>query len=103
MGWHATWRQVPPPIRFALAQAATGFAVAGFAVAGIFAADFNGLGTLLARAEAHPWPVLLLWFFLGTSFSAVQIGIAVMRLGQCEAEPPPRPRLAEARLRRRVR
>jgi len=106
MGWHSAWRRrtrlVPPLLRLALAQIGIGFAVAGLAVAAIHAADFNGLGTLMRRAEAHPLPALLLWFFLGSGFSSVQIGVAVMRLG---AEPPQRPpgrrlRLVPARLRR---
>lgn len=107
MVWHSALRRrtrrIPPLLRLALAQIAVGFAVAGVAVAAIFASDFNGLGTLMRRAEAHPLPALLLWFFLGSGCSAVQIGIAVMRLG---AAPPERPagrpmRLAAVRLRRR--
>jgi hypothetical protein len=80
-------RRVPAPLRLALPQIAIGFVVAGCAVGAILGTDFNGLGTLLRRAEAHPWPAAMLWFFLGTSFSAVQIGIAVMRLGP-EREGP---------------
>jgi len=98
MAWGSGWRRrarlVPAPFRLAAAQIAIGFAVAGCAVAAILGTDFNGLGTLLRRAEAHPWPAALLWFFLGTSFSAVQIGVAVMRLG---AERPGEPGGAELR------
>jgi hypothetical protein len=105
MGWGSALRRrvrrMSPPLRLALAHGSIGFAVAGFAVAAIFAADFNGLGTLMRRAEAHPLPALLLWFFLGTGFSAVQIGVAVMQLGARPPAGPPEPRLRPVAVRAR--
>jgi len=37
----------------------------------------------------HWWPAVVLWFFTGLTFGAVQIGAATMLLDQAD---PPRPR-----------
>ena len=73
---------MPAPIRFLLLHAAVGFGLATLLVAAVVLADPGGLAGLLLRAEWHPWPMLLLWLFLGLSFGAVQIGIAVMQQGR---------------------
>lgn len=75
----------PPPIVLFLARhAAIGFAIAGVFVAGIVASDAAGLGTLLLSAAAHPFPLLMLWGFCGLTFASVQMGAAVMLLGEEE-------------------
>ncbi|MBB3896911.1 hypothetical protein [Roseococcus suduntuyensis] len=50
---------------------------AGF-VAALLHTDLHGIGTLLLRAPEHPFPLLLLWFFLGLTFASVQLGTAIM-------------------------
>ena len=52
-------------------------------------ADPGGVGTVLGRAAGHPWPLLLLWFFLGLTLGGVQTGAAVMLLGS--KDRPERP------------
>ncbi len=42
-------------------------------------ADPGGLATLLRRTEGHPWPLLMLWFFAGLSFGAVQIAVGIFQ------------------------
>jgi hypothetical protein len=69
-------------LRFVLLHAGIGFAVATLLLAGVLATDPGGLATLLRRAEGHPWPLLLLWFFAGLSFSAVQLAIGVFQQGR---------------------
>ncbi|WP_207536768.1 hypothetical protein [Sabulicella rubraurantiaca] len=63
---------------FLLRQAAIGFGVATIFAAAILVADPSGMSGLLLGAAEHPLPLLLLWAFLGMTFSAVQIGAAVM-------------------------
>lgn len=77
-------RALPPPFRFLLRHAAIGFGLAALTTLGLLWADPGGLGTLLLNADGHPWPTLLLWFFLGLTFGSVQIGAAIMLL----EEPP---------------
>jgi hypothetical protein len=50
---------------------ATGF------VAALLHLDLHGIGTLLLGAAEHLWP-LLLWFFLGLTFTSVQLAVAIM-------------------------
>ena len=75
---------LPPPFRFLLRHAAIGFGLAGLFTLALLWADPDGLGTLLLSAAGNPWPILLLWFFLGLTFGSVQIGTAIMLL----EEPP---------------
>jgi hypothetical protein len=72
----------PELVRFLVRHAAVGFAISAAFVGLILAADPNGLGTLLAGAAGHPMPLVLLWFFCGLTFASVQIGAAVMLLGE---------------------
>lgn len=72
-------------VRFMLAHAATGFALATAAVAAIAWFDPGGFYGLLGRAAGHPWPLLLLWFFLGLTLGSVQMGAAIMLRGRDDA------------------
>ncbi len=84
------WQRLPRLIRFVLIQAATGFGIASVALAGLLWADPGDARSLLLTAAGHWWPAALLWFFLGMTFGAVQIGVATMLLGT--PDPPQRPR-----------
>lgn len=68
-------------VRFMLVHAATGFALATAAIALIVWLDPGGFYRLLSRATGHPWPLLLLWFFLGLTLGSVQMGAAIMLRG----------------------
>ncbi|MCW8084525.1 hypothetical protein [Sabulicella glaciei] len=63
---------------FLLRQASVGFGLSTIFVAAILLADPAGLSGLLLRAAEHPLPLVLLWGFFGMTFSAVQVGAAVM-------------------------
>ena len=73
---------MPPAVRFLVLHAAVGFALSTLFVAVVLWTDPGGLATLLLRAEGHPWPLLLLWFFAGLSFGAVQMGVAIIQQGR---------------------
>jgi hypothetical protein len=72
----------PELVRFLVRHAAVGFAISAGFVGLILAADPNGLGTLMAGAAGHPLPLVLLWFFCGLTFASVQMGAAVMLMGE---------------------
>lgn len=72
------WRRLPFLVRFMLAHALVGFGLSALVVGALLWWDLGGLGTLLARAGGHPWPTLLLWFFLGLTLGSVQMGVAFM-------------------------
>lgn len=76
-----SWRRLPVPLRFLISHAAFGFAAAGLFVGGLLATDPNGAGTLLLTGAGHWWPVALLWALTGSTFAGVQIGIAIMLMG----------------------
>ncbi|MCS6891339.1 MAG: hypothetical protein RMK64_00125 [Rhodovarius sp.] len=102
------WRGIPVAVRFFLLHGLMGFGLSALLTGAILWADPGGLGRLLLSAEAHPLPLLLLWFFLGLSFGGVQTAAAVMLLGEPNSAPrPPRgapaPVLAALRARRRLR
>ena len=78
---------MPQVARFMLLHGAIGFGIAAAFVALLVGTDTAGLGTLLCDAESHPLPALLLWFFCGLTFGSVQIGAAVMLLGEDDDEP----------------
>lgn len=63
---------------FLLRQAAVGFGLATIFATAILLADPAGLSGPLLGATDHPLPIVLLWAFLGMTFSAVQVGAAVM-------------------------
>jgi hypothetical protein len=73
---------MPVVLRFLVVHAAIGFGLSTLFLAGLLWADPGGLAGLLLRAAEHPWPLLLLWFFAGLSFGAVQIGIAIIQHGR---------------------
>ena len=64
--------------RFVLSHIGIGALLATGFVAALLHTDLHGIGTLLTRAPEHPFPLLLLWFFLGLTFASVQLGIAIM-------------------------
>ena len=83
------WRQLPVAVRFFVLHGLVGFGLGTVMVAALLWADPGGVGTLLRRAEGHPGPLLLLWFFLCLTLGGVQTGAAVMLLGYPEPPPPP--------------
>ncbi len=83
--------RLPFLVRFLLLHALVGFGIATLAVAALLWSDFGGIGSLLTRAEGHPGPVLLLWFFLGLTFGSVQMGAAFMlKTGRSDDDDEPR-------------
>ena len=84
----AAWRRLPMLVRFLISHGALGFGLAAVFVGALLAFDPQDTGTLLLTAAGHWWPVMVLWFFTGLTFGAVQIGAATMLLAQRE---PPRP------------
>ena len=73
---------MPLPVRLLILHAAVGFTIATAFVLALLWFDPGGVATVLRRAVAHPWPLLLLWFFCGLTFGAVQAAIAVMQGGE---------------------
>ncbi|MBU8546397.1 MULTISPECIES: hypothetical protein [Roseomonadaceae] len=86
------WQGLPGLIRFLLVQMLVGFGLAGLAVLGLLVADPGDARALLLRAAGHWWPVVLLWGFLGSTFTAVQIGVAIALMAEAPPRPPPRGR-----------
>ncbi|MBY0338954.1 MAG: hypothetical protein K2X11_20240 [Acetobacteraceae bacterium] len=80
---------MPHLVRFMLAHAGIGFALATLFVAAILLANPAGIGALLLREGL--FPVALLWFFSGLTFGGAQMGIAVMLLDQRDMDRPVRP------------
>lgn len=72
---------MPPLIALFLRNAVIGFALAAVFVAGLVVFDVAGLGALLTKSLAGLFGMGVLTFFLGLTFGSVQIGIAVMALG----------------------
>lgn len=80
---------LPFLVRFLLMHAVVGFGIATVAVAALIHFDPGGVATLLLKAEGHPLPLLLLWFFLGLTFGSVQMGAAFMlRTGRSDDDEP---------------
>ncbi len=98
-----TWRRLPFAVRFLASHGALGFAAAGLFILGLLTTDPNGAGTLLMTGAGHWWPVAILWALTGSTFAGVQIGIAIMLMGQEEAPRPPGGTLAPALIRARAR
>ncbi|WP_237216889.1 hypothetical protein [Falsiroseomonas oryziterrae] len=84
------WRRLPTPVRFMACHAATGFGISALFVGALLLTNPGDAGTLLLTAADHWWPAAVLWFFIGLTFGSVQLGTAVMLLG--ERAEPPRPR-----------
>ncbi|MGG5820318.1 hypothetical protein [Falsiroseomonas sp. HW251] len=83
------WRRLPIAVRFLFSHGALGFAAAGLFVGGLLVTDPNGAGTLLLTGAGHWWPLALLWGLTGSTFAGVQIGIAIMLMGEQPAPGPP--------------
>jgi len=64
--------------RFVLSHIGIGALLSAGFVAVLLHLDLHGIGTLLTGAPEHPWPLLLLWFFLGLTFASVQLAVAIM-------------------------
>lgn len=92
------WRRLPTLVRFLVCHAAIGFALAAIFVVAILALDPQDAGTLLMTAAGHWWPAVVLWFFTGLTFGAVQIGAATMLLEHAEPRLPRHGRGAPADL-----
>ena len=84
----AVWRRLPMLVRFLVRHGALGFGLAAVFVGALLAFDPQDAATLLLTAAGHWWPVVVLWFFTGLTFGAVQIGVATMLLARRD---PPRP------------
>ncbi len=84
------WRGLPVAVRFFILHWATGFAIGSVLIAGLLWADPGGIATLLRRAGGHPWPTILLWYFMSLTFGAVFCGSAVIMLGVPEEPKSPR-------------
>ena len=67
---------------FLARHAAIGFAIATFFVAALIVADVGRLGTLVVGSDVGALALALLTFFTGLTFGSVQMGIAIMLLGQ---------------------
>lgn len=83
------WRQLPMLVRFLVCHAAAGFGLSAVFVAALILADPQDAGTLLLTGAGHWWPAVVLWFFTGATFGAVQIGAATMLLDSTEEGRPP--------------
>jgi len=73
---------MPKLVRFLLIHAAIGFGLAFVFVATLVAFDTGGLRTLMMNSDVGIVAFLLLVFLNGLTFGSVQIGVAVMLLGE---------------------
>jgi len=73
---------MPQLVRFLLIHAAIGFALAFVFVGALVAFDTGGLRTLMMSSDVGFVAFLLLVFLNGLTFGSVQIGVAVMLLGE---------------------
>ncbi|MCF4164773.1 hypothetical protein L2U69_03860 [Zavarzinia compransoris] len=90
--------RVPPLVALLIRNAALGFCVAIVFVAAMLLADVGGLGTLVVRSPDGVIAVFALTFATGLTFGSVQMGIAIMQLGEEEQEDGDGPHDAAARL-----
>lgn len=87
---------MPPLIRLFVVNTALGCAASAAFVAMLFAFNVANLWGLVSNSDVGLLAGFLLWFFHATVFSAVQIGIAMMRLADPDDLPRgPRPNLPE--------
>ena len=82
------WRRLPMLVRFLLSHGALGFGLSAIFMAGLLALDPQDARALLMTGAGHWWPAVVLWFFTGLTFGAVQIGVATMLLAERKARPP---------------
>lgn len=80
---------MPPLVRFMISHAAIGFGLAFVFVAVIVALDVSNLRALLFHDAMGLLALALLFFFSGLTFASVQMGLAVMALGESDADTPP--------------
>jgi hypothetical protein len=83
------WRRLPRLVRFLFAHGAVGFGLSAVLVAALILLDPQDVGRLLLTAAGHWWPAVVLWFFTGATFGAVQIGVATMLLDGADDRPAP--------------
>jgi len=73
---------MPLLVRFLLVHAAIGFAIAFVLVGIVLAVDFDGLRTLMLASDVGLVALFMFTFFSGLTCASVQIGAAVMLLGE---------------------
>lgn len=78
---------MPILVRFLLVHAAIGFGLAFIFVSALVVFDTGGLRTLMASSNVGLVAFLLLVFLNGLTFGSVQIGVAVMLLGEEDGNP----------------
>jgi len=79
---------MPKLVRFLLVHAAIGFGLAFVFVGVLVAFDTGGLRTLMMSSDVGFAAFLLLVFLNGLTFGSVQIGVAVMLLGEEDGDQP---------------
>lgn len=77
---------MPTLVRFLLVHAAIGFGVAFVFVGTFLYLDIGGLRTLMMSSGMGYMALFLFTFFNGLTFSSVQMGVAVMLLGEDEGD-----------------
>lgn len=73
---------MPLLVRFLLVHAAIGFAISFVIVGIVMAVDFDGLRTLMFASDVGYVALFMFTFFSGLTCASVQIGVAVMLLGE---------------------
>lgn len=73
---------MPTLVRFLARHALVGFGLAVVFVGALLALDVAGLGTLVWRSPDGAMAAAALTFAVGLTFASVQMGIAVMLLGE---------------------
>ncbi len=76
--------KLPRLVKFLLKNAAIGFGLAVIFVGALMVFDVNGLRTLIWASDMWLLALFILTFFTGLTFGSVQIGVAVMLLGEDE-------------------
>ncbi|MBO0903883.1 hypothetical protein [Jiella sonneratiae] len=69
---------MPALLRFLLRNALIGFSAAAMLVAAMVVTDTAGFGTVIRQSDIGLIAAALSVYFLGLTFSSVQIGIALM-------------------------
>lgn len=69
---------MPALFRFLVRHAIIGFSGAAFLVGALIATDTGGFGKVIRQSDSGILAACLVIYFLGLTFSAVQIGIALM-------------------------
>lgn len=71
---------MPNPARFVVQHLAVGFAAATVFVSLLVAFDVLGVGSVMMTADPIWLPFALMVFFVGSTFSSIQLGVAIMGL-----------------------